>query len=83
MNNDLTTEQKDYAVFLPSISGFYATFIGKQRFSDYVDPMRIPSGLNGMEGMNFLNSKEGAFEYKWALYSAGPVSYTHLRAHET
>ena len=71
MKTNLTQTQNDYAVFLPSISGFYATFIGKQRFSDYVDPIRIPSGLNGMEGMNFLNSKEGAFHYKWALYSAG------------
>ena len=55
MNNDLTTEQKDYAVFLPSISGFYATFIGKQRYGEYVDPNRVPAGLNTVEGLNFLN----------------------------
>ena len=71
MNNDLTTEQKDYAVFLPSISGFYATFIGKQRYGEYVDPNRVPAGLNTVEGLNFLNPKDGAFQYKWALYSAG------------
>ena len=28
MNIDLTAEQKDYAVFLPAVSGFFATFIG-------------------------------------------------------
>jgi hypothetical protein len=71
MNTNLTEAQHDYAVFLPSISGFYATFIGKQRYSEYVDIARIPSGLPTMESMNFLNDKEGAFQYKWALYSAG------------
>jgi hypothetical protein len=71
MNTNLTETQQDYAVFLPSISGFYATYVGKQRFSNYVDPARIPAGLGSVEALNFLNSKEGAFHYKWALYSAG------------
>ena len=71
MKTNLTETQKDYAVFLPSISGFYATFVGKQRFGEYVDYNRVPPGLNGVEGLNFLNTKEGAFHYKWALYSAG------------
>jgi len=69
--NDLTTEQKDYAVFLPSISGFYATFIGKQRYGNYVDPTRFPKRIGSMEALNFLNPKEASFNYKWALYSAG------------
>ena len=44
--DNLTAKQKDYAVFLPAISGFYATFIGKQRINnDYVDPARFPAGL--------------------------------------
>jgi len=34
MKTNLTETQNDYAVFLPSISGFYATFIGKQRYSE-------------------------------------------------
>ena len=29
--DDLTSKQLDYAVFLPAISGFYATYVGKQR----------------------------------------------------
>jgi hypothetical protein len=29
--DNLTAKQKDYAVFLPAISGFYATHIGKQQ----------------------------------------------------
>ena len=71
INKNLTESQKDYAVFLPSISGFYATFIGKQRYEQYVDPARIPPGLGSVEALNFLNPQQGAFEYKWALYSAG------------
>ena len=71
MNTNLTESQHDYAVFLPSISSFYATFIGKQRFGEYVDPARVPSGLGEVEALNFLNPQKGQFKYKWALYSAG------------
>ena len=71
MKTNLTETQNDYAVFLPSISGFYATFVGKQRYEEYVDPNRVPAGIGNVEGMNFLNPNEGAFHYKWALYSAG------------
>lgn len=71
MKTNLTETQNDYAVFLPSISGFYATFIGKQRYGEYVDPNRVPAGIGGVEGLNFLNPNKGAFHYKWALYSAG------------
>jgi len=71
MNTNLTEAQNDYAHFLPSISGFYATFIGKQRYGEYVDPNRVPAGIGEVEGLNFLNPSKGAFHYKWALYSAG------------
>ena len=64
--------QSRWAVFLPAISGFYATYIGKQRVAnDYVDPARIPTGIGGMEGMNWLNSQQALFPYKWSLYSGG------------
>lgn len=70
--DNLTAKQKDYAVFLPAISGFYATFIGKQRVNnDYVDPARFPQGLTDMEQLNWLNSSSGLFPYKWSLYSGG------------
>ena len=69
---DLEPTQKDYAVFLPALSGFYATFVGKQRYSDYVDPARIPAGFtNSVESLNFLAKDKNAFRYPWALYSAG------------
>ena len=71
MNTDLTKEQKDYATFLPALSGFYATFIGKQRREEYVDKSRIPFPNNDMESLNWLNPQKGLFNYHWTLYSAG------------
>ena len=75
--DDLTAKQlganglSEYAVFLPAISGFYATFVGKQRAGLYVDPARFPKGLTDMEQMNWLNSSKALFPYKWSLYSGG------------
>jgi hypothetical protein len=66
--------QSSYAVFLPAISGFYATFIGKQRDTSatpYVDPARFPQGLTDMEQLNWLNSQKALFPYRWSLYSGG------------
>ena len=69
--DNLTAKQNDYAVFLPAISGFYATFVGKQRVGPYVDPARMPAGIQDMEMINWLNSQRALFPYKWSLYSAG------------
>ena len=72
MNRDLTATQKDYAIFLPALSGFYATYVGKQRYDNYVDPARIPSNFpHGCESLNYLNKQQGLFNYHWTLYSAG------------
>jgi hypothetical protein len=71
--DDLTSKQNDYAVFLPALSSFYATYVGKQRHDPtYIDAQRLPADFeNGVEGLNWLNNKQGYFHYKWALYSAG------------
>lgn len=72
--DNLTNKQNDYAIFLPAISGFYATFVGKQRDTvngPYVDPARMPKGIQDMEMMNWLNPQKGLFPYKWSLYSGG------------
>jgi hypothetical protein len=71
--DNLTKKQSpEWALFLPSISSFYGSFVGLQRHKNYVDPSRIPADFeHGVEGINFLNEKEGYFPYKWALYSAG------------
>ena len=72
MNTNLTATQNDYAYFLPATSGFYSTFIGKQRYSNYVDPARIPTSFkNGVESLNYLDPDRGAFYYDHCLYSAG------------
>ena len=71
VQDNLTAKQNDYAVFLPAISGFYATFIGKQRNEPYVDPARLPQGITDMEQLNWLNSNKALFPYKWSLYSGG------------
>ena len=72
--DDLTAQQLDYAVYLPAISGFYATFVGKQRDTasgPYVDPARFPQGMTDMEQLNWLNSQQAIFPYRWSLYSGG------------
>jgi hypothetical protein len=71
VQDNLTAKQSDYAVFLPAISGFYATFVGKQRNEHYVDPARFPAGLTDMEQINWLNSQKALFPYRWSLYSGG------------
>ena len=70
--DNLTARQKDYAIFLPAISGFYSGYVGKQRHETHVDPARIPSRFeHGIEGLNFLNPEQAYFPYRWGLYSAG------------
>ena len=70
MNRDLTATQNDYAVFLPALSGFFATYVGKQRFDEYVEKSRIPSNFtNGVESLNYLNPKQGLFNYHFNIYS--------------
>ena len=44
-------------------------FVGKQRPEEYVEKSRIP--YPSMESINWLNKKEGLFNYHWSLYSAG------------
>jgi len=63
----------EWALFLPAVSSFYISGLGKQRKGEqYFDAARIPAQFNGdVEKLNFLNSKEGLYYYKWGLYSAG------------
>jgi hypothetical protein len=72
MNKNLTATQLDYAYFLPATSGFFSTYIGKQRHGNYVDPARIPAsfGPMGVEAMNYLNPN-ALFYFDHCLYSAG------------
>jgi len=84
MNKNLTDAQNDYAYFLPATSGFYSTFIGKQRYGNYVDPARIPASFtNGIEGLNYLNPDKGMFYYDHCLYSAGHANLDMSKPDET
>lgn len=67
------SHNNNWALFLPAVSSFYISGLGKQRKGEqYFDPARIPAQFNGdVEKLNFLNSKEGLYYYKWGLYSAG------------
>lgn len=69
--HNFTANQKDYAVFLPAISSFYANYVGRQRTENYIDSTRMPAGIPDMEQLNWLNPQQGLFPYKWSLYSAG------------
>jgi hypothetical protein len=66
-------QQTDWALFLPAVSSFFISGLGKQREGEnYFDSSRIPAAFNNdVECLNFLNSKEGLYTYKWGLYSAG------------
>lgn len=71
VKQDFTANQKDYAVFLPAISSFYSTYIGRQRYEPFVEPARMPANIPDMEQLNWLNPSQALFPYRWSLYSAG------------
>jgi hypothetical protein len=68
-----SNHKPDWALFLPAVSSFYIAGLGKQRKGEeYFEQARIPAAFNSdVEKLNFLNSKEGLYTYKWGLYSAG------------
>jgi len=76
--DNLTEKQGESALFLPALSGFYATYIGKQQSMEYVAYDRIPFP-EGMESLNWLNKDKCMFPYKWALYSAGHAALDPLK----
>lgn len=66
---DLTTPNKDYAVFLPSISSIYVKFVSQNLVGKREG---LPAGLRrSWDDLDFLQEKGDLFSYKWALYSAG------------
>jgi hypothetical protein len=71
--NLTNSHSPEWALFLPAVSSFYISGLGKQREGEpYFDLARIPAAFNGdVEKLNFLNSKECLYYYKWGLYSAG------------
>lgn len=70
---DLHTAHRDYAVFLPAISGFMTELLGRiKSVEGYLPENRTPKGFeHGFAGLDFLNPDTGYYHYKNALYSAG------------
>lgn len=63
-----------WAVFLPAVSTFFSTYIGRQRYMSrgHIEASRIrPELENGVEGLNWMNKEQGYFFYGHNLYSAG------------
>jgi hypothetical protein len=70
---NLTERNKDYSVFLPSISSFYDRTISRYREQgdSFFPPERIPARFeDGLDGCDFLK-QDAYYTYKWGLYSAG------------
>lgn len=71
------TERHDkggWAKYLPAISGFYTTHLGKAATDpNFVPPDRVPEKFElGIDGLDFLKGTDEAyFSYKYGLYSAG------------
>lgn len=71
------TERHDkgrWAKYLPAISGFYTTHLGKDLADEnFVPKERIPAKFElGLQGMDFLKGiDEAYYSYKYGLYSAG------------
>lgn len=63
-----------WAFYLPAISGFYTTHLGKALSDDkFVSAERIPKDFElGLQGLDFLKGVDEAYySYKFGLYSAG------------
>lgn len=73
--NNMSLRQSDYAIFLPAISGFYATVWGNvlrdPNYADHNGRKRIPVGITDIKQLNWLDEPNGIFSYRWSLYSAG------------
>jgi hypothetical protein len=63
-----------WAKYLPAISGFYTTHLGKDLSDEkFIPKERVPEQFElGIQGLDFLKSPDDAyFSYKFGLYSAG------------
>jgi len=66
-------DEAGWAKYLPAISGFYTTHLGKDLTDEtFIPKDRVPKKFElGMQGLNFLDQDNSYFNYKYALYSAG------------
>lgn len=82
---NLTETQKDYAIYLPAISGFYVDVLNKLDNDPlYFGKDRLPASFTtGHQGLNHLDQNKGLFHYKWGLYSAGHADLDLQKAQTT
>ena len=72
MNENLTQSQEDYAIYLPAVSNFYVSCMGKEISGEGVPANRVPQHFEkGTLGLNWLTDQNSYFNYRWNLYSAG------------
>ena len=66
-------EEGGWAKYLPAISGFYTTHLGKALADEnFVPADRVPEQFElGLQGLNFLDPDNSYYTYKYGLYSAG------------
>ena len=65
VGRDMWTTNKDYAIFLPSISAIYVRLVSQPN-------ARTVSGLpGGLQDLDFLQTNTNLFYYPTALYSSG------------
>ena len=70
----------EWALFLPALSSFFISGLGKQEVEgNYFPTERVPSGLKNTNRLNFLDEKNGIFSYKWVLYSAGHADLVNYK----
>ena len=75
---DLTASNRDYAVFLPSISSIYVKMLSSNLMGKRTG---LPSGLrNGWKDLDFLGTQSDLFTYRWALYSAGHAEWDLVKS---
>lgn len=62
-----------WAKYLPAISGFYTTHLGKALSDpEFVPASRVPADFElGLQGLDFLKPEDSYYTYKYGLYSAG------------
>lgn len=75
MTIDLGKQHRDggWAKYLPAISGFFTTHLGKDLADpEFIPKSRVPQNFeHGIQGLNFLDPTNSYYHYPYSLYSAG------------
>ena len=63
----------EWARYLPAISGFYSTHLGKDASDpEFIPKDRVPEKFeHGIQGLNFLDPVNSYYHYPYGLFSAG------------